>query len=217
MLRTRAGSADLSKLTPVSGFVKGQPTPLLQSGKPSTPTTAGSVLAASADSKSPSQPMQQLQQPAMPKSVEYERNSLAIKLSNNPLESLAGLQEAAASVLDEPVSIVAKNKPLALVAAVLVAVATGVAVSLLSKTFKIKSRSGSTSMLFQAELRWLDLSQCKLTSIQEELTRFPKLQMLYLHANQITKLSEVKRLGKLTGLQKLTLHGNPIAELPHYK
>lgn len=69
----------------------------------------------------------------------------------------------------------------------------------------------------QAELRWLDLSQCKLTNIQEELTRFPKLQMLYLHANQITKLSEVKKLGKLAGLQKLTLHGNPIAELPNYK
>lgn len=69
----------------------------------------------------------------------------------------------------------------------------------------------------QAELRWLDLSQCKLTSIQDELTRFPKLQMLYLHANQITKLSDVKKLGRLSGLQKLTLHGNPIAELPHYK
>lgn len=69
----------------------------------------------------------------------------------------------------------------------------------------------------QAELRWLDLSQCQLTNIQDELTRFPKLQMLYLHANQITKLSDVKKLGKLSGLQKLTLHGNPIAELPHYK
>ncbi|KAL0055361.1 hypothetical protein WJX82_011134 [Trebouxia sp. C0006] len=68
-----------------------------------------------------------------------------------------------------------------------------------------------------AELRWLDLSQCQLTNIQDELTRFPKLQMLYLHANQITKLSDVKKLGKLSGLQKLTLHGNPIAELPHYK
>lgn len=69
----------------------------------------------------------------------------------------------------------------------------------------------------QAELRWLDLSQCQLTNIQDELTRFPKLQMLYLHANQITKLSDVKKLGKLSGLQKVTLHGNPIAELPHYK
>ena len=61
------------------------------------------------------------------------------------------------------------------------------------------------------------MSQCKLSNIEEEVTRFPKLQMLYLHANQITKLSVVKKLGKLPELQKLTLHGNPIAELPNYK
>ena len=71
--------------------------------------------------------------------------------------------------------------------------------------------------LLQAELRWLDLSQCKLTGVQEELTRFPQLQMLYLHANPIPMLSELKKLGKLQHLQKLTLHGNPVAEQPHYK
>ena len=82
---------------------------------------------------------------------------------------------------------------------------------------KLLYNSKQPQLVLQAELRWLDLSQCKLTGVQEELTRFVQLQMLYLHANQITKLSELKKLGKLQHLQKLTLHGNPVAELPHYK
>lgn len=86
-----------------------------------------------------------------------------------------------------------------------------------SVTTRTGVKNDSSVVFVQSELRWLDLSQCKLSSIGEELTRFPKLQMLYLHANQISKLSEVKKLGKLPALQKLTLHGNPIAELPHYK
>ncbi|KAL3132967.1 hypothetical protein ABBQ38_006878 [Trebouxia sp. C0009 RCD-2024] len=163
----RTSPADLKEVKPVSGLVKGQPAPIVRPVKPATPQALVNNAAISTTCEGPPQPMQQVQQSAP---VEYERNSLAIKLSNNPLASLTELQEAVASVLDEP-----------------------------------------------AELRWLDLSQCKLTSIQDELTKFPKLQMLYLHANQITKLSEVKKLGKLAGLQKLTLHGNPIAELPHYK
>ncbi|KAL0031884.1 hypothetical protein WJX79_003250 [Trebouxia sp. C0005] len=158
---------NLSELKPVNGFVKGCAAPP-QLNKPSTANAP--VTKPTANAEASAKPMQQLQTAAAVTPLQFELNSRAIKLANNPLKSLAGLQEAAAAVLDEP-----------------------------------------------AELRWLDLSQCKLTNIQDELTRFPKLQMLYLHANQITKLSDVKKLGKLSGLQKLTLHGNPIAELPHYK
>ena len=169
---------------------------------------------ANAEADIPAQPMQQVQAAILPKPVHYERNSVAIKMANNPLTSLVGLQEAAAAVLDEPVSAVTPHKG-----------PSPTSISLLKGDGALTKcqhvigalKRPQSLCCMQAELRWLDLSQCRLTSIQEELTRFPKLQMLYLHANEITKLNDVKKLGKLSGLQKLTLHGNPVAELPHYK
>ena len=89
----------------MSGFVKGQSPPAVHTSKTLAPVVLPCRSAANADAESPAQPVQQLQQAAVPKSVEYERNSLAIKMSNNPLATLTGLQEAAASVLDDPVSI----------------------------------------------------------------------------------------------------------------
>ncbi|KAL3149390.1 hypothetical protein ABBQ32_002190 [Trebouxia sp. C0010 RCD-2024] len=194
---------NLQEVKPMSGFVKGQPAPVVQPNKSATPPALVSNAAISTTCEGPSQPMQQVQQSTP---VEYERNSLAIKLSNNPLASLTELQEAVASVLDEPVSF--SVFPLPPFPWCYTPVIVGAVQD---------NKSILYLVCVQAELRWLDLSQCKLTSIQDELTKFPKLQMLYLHANQLTKLSEVKKLGKLASLQKLTLHGNPIAELPHYK
>lgn len=43
------------------------------------------------------------------------------------------------------------------------------------------------------------------------------LQVIYLHGNNIGKLSDVKKLAGLSNLSKLTLHGNPIAEMPVYR
>ena len=40
----------------------------------------------------------------------------------------------------------------------------------------------------------------------------PLSQVLYLHGNQISHMSDVARLAKLPHLAKLTLHGNPISE-----
>ncbi|KAK9805285.1 hypothetical protein WJX72_011079 [[Myrmecia] bisecta] len=97
-------------------------------------------------------------------------NAVAVRLNNNKLSTLGGLEHALQDVLDCP-----------------------------------------------AELRWLDCSHNHLTHIEDVVTHYPQLQMLYLHANQIVKLSEVKKLARLERLTKLTLHGNPIAEQPHYR
>ena len=49
------------------------------------------------------------------------------------------------------------------------------------------------------------------------LLQYPKLKILYLHGNQIDKLSEVDKLGALPELFSITLHGNPIEDIPGYK
>lgn len=43
------------------------------------------------------------------------------------------------------------------------------------------------------------------------------LQVLYLHGNQISQLSEVTKLQKVGKLTKLTLHGNPIQQRLAYR
>jgi hypothetical protein len=39
-------------------------------------------------------------------------------------------------------------------------------------------------------------------------------QVLYMHGNNISRLSEVRKLAALPALQKLTLHGNPVRAPP---
>lgn len=68
-----------------------------------------------------------------------------------------------------------------------------------------------------SELTWLDASCNKLTSVDDVLLKFPKLQVLYLHGNMINSMHDVLKLAKLEHLTKLTLHGNPIAETKNYK
>lgn len=95
--------ADLKEVKPVSGFVKGQAARVVQPSKPSAALTPVNKSAVSTESEGPGQPLQQVQQSAP---TGFDKNSLAIKLSNNPLATLAGLQEAVGTVLDEPVSTV---------------------------------------------------------------------------------------------------------------
>ena len=92
--------ADLSELKPVNGFIKGHAAPP-QLNKPSAANNP--VTKPTANAEASAKPMQQLQTAAAVTPLQFELNSQAIKLANNPLTSLAGLQEAAAAVLDEPV------------------------------------------------------------------------------------------------------------------
>ena len=92
--------ADLSELKPVNGFIKGQAFSS-QLNKPSTANAP--VIKPTANAETSAKPMQQLQTAAAVRPLQFELNSQAIKLANNPLTNLAGLQEAAAAVLDEPV------------------------------------------------------------------------------------------------------------------
>mmetsp|Transcript_32181 Transcript_32181/g.96091 ORF Transcript_32181/g.96091 Transcript_32181/m.96091 type:complete len:210 (-) Transcript_32181:82-711(-) len=97
-------------------------------------------------------------------------NANSVRLCNNQLTSLQGLDKALYHVLDDP-----------------------------------------------RELVWLDASCCKLQGIDDIITQFPNLQVLYLHGNQVWHLSEVLKLQQLPQLRKLTLHGNHIAEQKNYK
>lgn len=67
------------------------------------------------------------------------------------------------------------------------------------------------------ELSWLDLSFNDISNIDKVLLQYPKLKILYLHSNNIEKLSEVDKLAELPELISLTLHGNHIENLPGYK
>ncbi len=88
-------------------------------------------------------------------------NACGVRLNNNRLESLEGLEAFLDAVLDDP-----------------------------------------------SELRWLDLSHNRLTTIDPVLLKYPKLTCLYLHGNRIERLLEVRKLAGLDALGKLTLNAN---------
>lgn len=67
------------------------------------------------------------------------------------------------------------------------------------------------------ELRWLDLSNNFLQTVDPLLLKYPNLTVIYLHGNQITKFTEVDKLAELPHLSKLTLHGNPVEEMRNYR
>jgi Leucine-rich repeat (LRR) protein len=68
------------------------------------------------------------------------------------------------------------------------------------------------------QIQWLDLSFNHLQRLDENIvTYFPNLTTLYLHANQLPKLSHLKKLAGLSQLKSLTLYGNPLEENKHYR
>eukprot|EP01038_Epipyxis_sp_PR26KG_P006497 gene6497-8932_t len=69
-----------------------------------------------------------------------------------------------------------------------------------------------------SNIQWLDLSFngiSKMTAAMAEA--MPNLMTLHLHANRITKLTEIKKFESFSNLKALTLYGNPVEEHKHYK
>jgi hypothetical protein len=73
-------------------------------------------------------------------------------------------------------------------------------------------------LLDSSKIMWLDLSFNCISTLTDHLSLcFPQLTTLYLHANKIGKLSEIKKLSKLEHLRSLSLYGNPVEEKKHYR
>lgn len=68
-----------------------------------------------------------------------------------------------------------------------------------------------------SDLGWLDLSFNDISTIDEVILQYPNIKILYLHSNDIKKLSEIDKLAALPELRKITLHGNPIEDLQGYR
>ena len=65
---------------------------------------------------------------------------------------------------------------------------------------------------------WLDLSFNMITTISEQfLAQFPNLTTLYLHANKITRLTDLRKLSALPKLKSVTVYGNPVEEKKQYR
>mmetsp|Transcript_18046 Transcript_18046/g.18102 ORF Transcript_18046/g.18102 Transcript_18046/m.18102 type:complete len:188 (+) Transcript_18046:96-659(+) len=74
------------------------------------------------------------------------------------------------------------------------------------------------SIMNPARIIWLDLSFNSLSSVNVNLAEaFPNLTTLYLHANQITKLSELRKLSQFPNLRSVSFYGNPVEENKHYR
>lgn len=67
------------------------------------------------------------------------------------------------------------------------------------------------------DLRWLDLAYNRIRDLDDELFKFKKLTILYLHGNDISDMRTVSKLRVLSNLKTLTLHGNPIEQTKSYR
>jgi len=72
--------------------------------------------------------------------------------------------------------------------------------------------------IIYSNIAWMDLSFNSMTSISDDMiSQLPNLSTLNMHANQVTRLSDLKKLQKFPKLRSLTLCGNPVAENKHYR
>jgi len=70
------------------------------------------------------------------------------------------------------------------------------------------------------EIQWLDLSFNQISSLgsaEGVSAALPHVTTVYLHANKISRLSELKKLKFFPHLKSLSLYGNPIEEHKHYR
>lgn len=69
-----------------------------------------------------------------------------------------------------------------------------------------------------SRILWLDLSFNFISTLTPDLAQyFPNVVTIYLHANKISKLSEIKKLAGFQQLRALSLYGNPVEENKHYR
>eukprot|EP01135_Chromosphaera_perkinsii_P002473 Nk52_evm79s223 gene=Nk52_evmTU79s223 len=66
-------------------------------------------------------------------------------------------------------------------------------------------------------LTWIDISFNGLKAIDIDFSKFVKIQVLYMHGNELSKVAEVQKLFEGKSLKKLTLHGNGIENMPWYR
>lgn len=67
-------------------------------------------------------------------------------------------------------------------------------------------------------IMWLDLSFNKVETISVNIMKyFPNITTLNLHANRISRLSELRKLALLTTVKAISLQGNPVEEHKHYR
>lgn len=68
------------------------------------------------------------------------------------------------------------------------------------------------------QITWVDVSFNNLPAITDAFVQLlPNLCTLNMHANAVTRLSDIKKLASLKRLRSLTLCGNPVAESRHYR
>eukprot|EP01031_Cornospumella_fuschlensis_P029223 gene29223-35275_t len=69
-----------------------------------------------------------------------------------------------------------------------------------------------------SRILWLDLSFNFISTLSADMSQcFPNVVTIYLHANKISKLSEIKKLAGFQHLRALSLYGNPVEENKHYR
>ena len=75
----------------------------------------------------------------------------------------------------------------------------------------------ATMKLSPQNIKWIDFSNNKISSLGDAFDNFDNLTVLYLHANNFSSIRAIKPLEKLEKLNSLTLHGNPIEAQKHFR
>lgn len=75
-----------------------------------------------------------------------------------------------------------------------------------------------SSVFDTSKITWLDVSFNQIEKIHLSVFEaFPNITALYLQANGILRLSEIRKLQKFTFLKSLAIFGNPVEEHKHYR
>lgn len=86
------------------------------------------------------------------------------------------------------------------------------------KSLKIIVSPSLTNLIDITKLVWIDLSFNQISKIPDNFSEeLPNVTTIYMQANQVSRLSEIKKFSGFKDLKSLTLFGNPIEEHKHYR